>query len=87
MLHDDVLDAVVSADDVFPSLNYLDGDGLGFYVLYWTHWEVMDEMLLLISVERNYFNDGIIQVFPMRCLVSGNSLVHQPHLAKLKVNI
>ena len=81
MLHDDVLDAVVSADDVFPSLNYLDRAGLAFYVLYWTHWEVVDEMLLLISVEGNDFNYGIIQVFPA-CLVSRNSLVHQPHLAK-----
>ena len=82
MLHDHVLDAVVSADDIFSSLNYLDRAGLSFYIEYWTHWEIMDEMFLLISVERNNFNDRIVQVFPMSCLVSGNSLVQQPHLAE-----
>jgi len=80
VLHDHVLDAVVSADDIFSSLNYLDRAGLSFYIEYWTHWEIMDEMFLLISVERHNFNDRIVKVFPMSCLVSRNSLVHQPHL-------
>ena len=40
----------------------------------------MDEMLLLVSVERDYFNDGIVQVLPVGGLVSGYPLVQQPYL-------
>ena len=40
----------------------------------------MDEMFLLVSVERDNLDYRIVQVFPVGGLVSGNSLVHQPHL-------